>query len=104
MTSHSTTSSDASPDWKADYIAEYKRTSGLTMTIGESLPGGYVLVSTLHTKPEAFAQRKLRKGQCIANTARLRERPDAPPEAHELGAAVLKRLRDAETAANQEAA
>jgi hypothetical protein len=60
--------------WQSDYATQYLRTAGQPMSFSPAGPGGIYTVTT----GDATRARKnrMRKSECVAATARLRERPD----------------------------
>jgi hypothetical protein len=77
------TSARALESWKADYIAEYLRTSGQRMTIGPTEPGGWMTVVSTHGgATPSQRESRMRKSQVIAATQVLRGRPDFEGASH----------------------
>ena len=58
--------------WQAVYAAEYARTSGNVMIFGAVQPGGMWPVS--FSGPTAQTPLRIRRGEAIASTERLRAR------------------------------
>lgn len=74
---------DALESWKADYIAEYLRTSGQPMTIGRTEAGGWMTVVSTHAgTPPSQREGRMRKSQVLAATQVLRGRPNFESTSH----------------------
>lgn len=66
--------------WQEEYAREYRRTSGLGLSFGPVEPGGWYTVTFESSVPPSPHTRRMRRGQVVGNTARLREREDHVPE------------------------
>ena len=76
-------SNESLEPWKADYIAEYLRTTGQSMTIGRTGSGGWVTVVTTHAgPPTSRGVSRMRKAQVLAATEVLRGRPSFEGVSH----------------------
>ncbi len=65
--------------WQADYVAEYRRTTGQAAEFDRVGSGGWVTLTTQHTDGVEHVSR-VRKADVMAMTARLRTRPDFTPD------------------------
>lgn len=66
--------------WQDEYAREYRRTSGLGLSFGPVEAGGWYTVTFEGSDGSPSHSQRMRRGQVVANTTRLRGRTDHAPE------------------------
>lgn len=75
MENGTATAADVAPTWQVDYSLQYHRTTGQTASFDSVGKGGWTVLRATHADG-VESSRRVQRGEVLAMTKRLSERPD----------------------------